>query len=130
MQLLTPRCRWDVCSIAKQFSRARPDLYVPKVPNVQLIDCRPRKRLDYPLRTRNILCSRHAAALKGENMRRAINFDNLSAADKKELKALLQQQKKALEDAIKATNEELYDLMNPGKAKKAKKTKKAKKAKT
>jgi hypothetical protein len=68
--------------------------------------------------------------LKGENMRRAINFDNLSAADKKELKALLQQQKKALEDAIKATNEELYDLMNPGKAKKAKKTKKAKKAKT
>jgi hypothetical protein len=68
--------------------------------------------------------------LKGENMRRAINFDNLSAADKKELKALLQQQKKALEDAIKATNKELYDLMNPGKAKKAKKTKKAKKAKT
>jgi hypothetical protein len=41
---------------------------------------------------------------------RKINFDNLSAADKKELRRLLQQQKKSLQDALKATNKELADL--------------------
>ncbi len=31
MRLLTPRYRWDVCSIAEQLSPAKPDLCKPKV---------------------------------------------------------------------------------------------------
>ena len=58
--------------------------------------------------------------------RRRINFDNLSAEDKEELKDLLQHQQESLEIALKATNKELYDLTHPKKTKKAKKAKKAK----
>ena len=46
--------------------------------------------------------------------RRTINFDNLSAADKKELKHLLEQQQKALQDALTTTNDELSDLQQGG----------------
>jgi len=53
---------------------------------------------------------------------RRINFDNLSAADRKELKRLLKQQQKSLQDALKTTNKELADLQR--RAKKAKKAKK------
>ena len=55
--------------------------------------------------------------------RRRINFDNLSAEDKEELKDLLQHQQESLEIALKATHKELYDLTHPKKAKKAKKAK-------
>jgi hypothetical protein len=61
---------------------------------------------------------------------RRINFDNLSAADKKELKRLLLQQQKSLQDALKTTNKELADLQRwAKKAKKAQKAKKGKKGK-
>ncbi len=85
-------------------------------------------RLDYPLRTRNIPTTDNLHALEGIPMAviRKINFDNLSAADKKELRRLLQQQKKSLQDALKATNKELADL---GRSKNVKKGKKAKTAK-
>ena len=74
---------------------------------------------------------RYAAAIPWKTRetmsRRAINFALLSKTDKAELKQLLQLQKKALEDALKATNKELYDLTNPRAAKKAKKAKKTRK---
>ena len=58
---------------------------------------------------------------------RVINFENLSKADKAELRALLLAQKKSLQAALKATNKELADLRH--RAKKAKKSKKSKKKK-
>jgi hypothetical protein len=69
----------------------------------------------------------YAAKKKGEVVaRRIINFENLSDADKQELKQLLQRQKEALENALKATNKELSDLSRAKKAKKGRKAKKAK----
>ncbi len=65
-------------------------------------------------------------------MRRAIDFRHLSKADKEQLRQLLQQQKKALETALHATNKEIADLRRSKTAKKkAKKAKKrAKKSET
>ena len=56
-----------------------------------------------------------------------INFRNLSAADKKALKKWLEEQKKALQDAMKTTDNELASLKS--KSKKSKTTKKRRKAK-
>jgi hypothetical protein len=54
-----------------------------------------------------------------------INFDHLSATDKKALKKLLQHQKKDLLDAMRATDQQIAALIRkPKKAKKAKKAKK------
>lgn len=64
-------------------------------------------------------------------MRRAIDFRHLSKADKDQLRQLLQQQKKALEAALQATNKEIADLQRSKTVKKkAKKAKRRAKAKT
>ena len=55
---------------------------------------------------------------------RVINFENMSKADREALRVLLQQQKKSLESALKATNKELADLRIRHAAKKKKSKKK------
>jgi hypothetical protein len=57
-------------------------------------------------------------------MRRFINYKLLSNEDKQQLKQLLEQQKKALEAALRTTDKGLDDLKKAKTAKKAKKAKK------
>jgi hypothetical protein len=65
----------------------------------------------------------------GETMRKAVNFANLSKEDRKRLKKLLQDQKKALQKKINETDKDLNDLIKLEKAKKTKKAKKVRQAK-
>lgn len=60
---------------------------------------------------------------KGGAMKKSINFQSMSDEDKKTLKALLEEKKKALQTALRATDQELAALAKKRPASKPKKSK-------
>ena len=107
----TPRDYWGVCSITSLSLVARSGTFAaPTAPRnckkVHPIDHGPRNRLDYLFHPSNILLYwRSVCALrpeKGESMAlwKFIKYDDLSEADKKDLKKVIQQEKAAIQKAF------------------------------